>query len=176
MQQQPSAPIPQKKKSKIRWGKIILWVLVLTFVTIQFFQPDKNNTSIDKSQSIAVITPISDTVNALLQSACYDCHSNNTRYPWYTNIQPVGWWLRHHINEGKQHLNFDEFVSYSTEKQQDKLEEIVKSQQDGWMPLDSYTWIHKDAKLTDGQRQQIIAWAKEVEKSVSNKGEQTSSK
>ena len=160
--------VAKKKKSNVRWGKIIMWVLVLTFVTIQFFQPDKNNNSIDKSKSIATITPIPDSVNAILQVACYDCHSNNTRYPWYTNIQPVGWWLRNHINNGKRHLNFDEFTIYSPIKQSDKLEETIKSQQEGWMPLDSYTWIHKDARLTEAQRQQLITWAAGVKKAISS--------
>ncbi len=169
MQQQPPPPVKEKKKSKVRWGKIILWVLVLTFVAIQFFQPDKNNYSIDKSHDIGNIVAIPGSVDTLLQAACYDCHSNNTRYPWYTNIQPVGWWLRNHINNGKRHLNFNEFTTYSPEKQADKLEEVIKSQQEGWMPLDSYTWIHKDARLTEGQKQQIIAWANDVKKAIGNK-------
>lgn len=156
----------EKKKSKVRWGKIILWVLVLGFITIQFFQPDKNNNSTDRSRDISAIADIPADVNVVLQSACYDCHSNNTRYPWYTNIQPVGWWLNNHINNGKQYLNFNEFTTYSPEKQKDEMDEIIASQKEGWMPLDSYTWIHKDAKLTNTQRQQIITWAEAVKTKI----------
>lgn len=163
-------PIKEKKKSGLRWVKITLWILVLSFVAIQFFQPDKNNYSTDRSHDISNIAAIPVSVDTLLQAACYDCHSNNTRYPWYTNIQPVGWWLRNHIDNGKRHLNFNEFTTYSPEKQNDELDEIIKSQQEGWMPLDSYTWIHKDAKLTDGQRQQLIAWAQTVKERIDSSG------
>lgn len=158
MEQAP-APTPEKKKKKsFSWFTLIAWILLLSFITIQFFQPDKNNYNTDFSNDITAAVPVPDSVHVLLQAACYDCHSNNTQYPWYTNIQPVGWWLRGHIDNGKSNLNFNEFAAYSPDKQKDKLGAIAASQQDEWMPLKSYTWMHKEAKLTPAQRQQIIAW------------------
>jgi hypothetical protein len=156
------------RKSGIRWGKITMWVLLLAFIAIQFFQPDKNNNSVAFTNDISAVAVVPAPINHLLQQACYDCHSNNTRYPWYTNIQPVGWWLNGHINNGKRHLNFNEFATYAPDKQREKLDEIISSQREGWMPLNSYTWIHKDARLTATQRQQIITWAEGVKAKLAN--------
>lgn len=145
-------------KKKRKWFRNILLFLLIVFAGMQLFQPDKNNNDIITSNNITSIVNVPDTVNKLLQVACYDCHSNNTNYPWYTNIQPIGWWLAKHIKDGKKHLNFSEFSSYPTKKQLKKLEEIKESQEEGWMPLSSYTWVHKDAKLDDAQKRLIIDW------------------
>lgn len=94
--------------------------------------------------------------------ACNDCHTNNTRYPWYANVQPFGWWLQNHINGGKQHLNFSEFTSYDKKKQYKKLDETVDQVKEGEMPLYTYLWIHHDAKLTQAQKDMIVNWAEHL--------------
>lgn len=137
----------------------MVWSLLLIFMVMQFFQPDKNNNSVVLSNDISAVVSVPGDVNLILHAACYDCHSNNTEYPWYTNIQPVGWWLNSHIKDGKRHLNFNEFSAYTTERKKEKLEEVAKSLKEGWMPLQSYTWMHKDAKLTDAQKKIVIDWA-----------------
>ena len=115
---------------------------------------------------ISSLVRVPDTVQQILKVSCYDCHSNNTVYPWYTNIQPVGWWLNHHVEEGKEHLNFNEFTNIpptekrtTRERQLKKLEEIKETVEEGEMPLSSYTLIHTNAKLTKEQRQLLINWA-----------------
>lgn len=148
--------LPRKKRS---WGKRILKALLILFIVIQFFQPDKNNNDVYSDKSISTVVPVPDTVMHLLKTGCYDCHSNNTNYPWYTNIQPVGWWMKNHITEGKQHLNFDEFEQYEKEKMLDKLKDIKKSQVQSWMPISSYTLMHKNAIFSDAEKQSIIRWA-----------------
>ena len=105
-------------------------------------------------------------VKASLQKACFDCHSNNTKYPWYAEIQPVGWYLTNHVRDGKRHLNFDEFMTYNAKKADHKMEELIESQTEGWMPMDSYTLIHKEAILTADEKNAIIAYAKSVRASV----------
>jgi hypothetical protein len=105
-------------------------------------------------------------VETSLKKACYDCHSNNTRYPWYAEVQPVAWYLDHHVQEGKGELNFDAFLTYPYKKQDHKLEELIETQQEGSMPLTSYTLIHRDAKLTQQQRQEIIDWATLTRKEI----------
>ena len=102
-------------------------------------------------------------VQAILKKACFDCHSNNTVYPWYSHIQPIGFWLNNHINEGKEELNFSEFNSYENKKARKKMEKVISSQEKGWMPLSSYTLIHKDATLTSTEKTIIIDWAKSVQ-------------
>jgi hypothetical protein len=98
-------------------------------------------------------------VLTIFKTACYDCHSNNTRYPWYSNVQPGGWLLASHIKNGRSALNFSEFGSYSQRKQTSKLKAIVNSLNDGTMPLKSYTLIHADARLSKDEKTLIINWA-----------------
>ena len=94
--------------------------------------------------------------------SCMDCHSNNTRYRWYFKIQPVDWWLTNHINEGKQELNFDEYASKSLRYQYHKMESTVDLLKKGEMPLDSYLWLHKDAILTEQEKNTLINWAQGI--------------
>jgi hypothetical protein len=108
-------------------------------------------------------------VKAMLEVACYDCHSNYTRYPWYANIQPVGWWLAKHVKDGKEDLNFSEFGSYSLKRQKNKLRSIENSIKDDDMPLTSYTLIHKNARLTNEEKTQITDWVKIIRDSLANK-------
>lgn len=139
--------------------KKILLVLLAVFLVMQVIRPKLDNKSGAVTNSIATITSIPGETDQLLKSSCYDCHSNTTVYPWYAHIQPVGWWLDDHVNEGKKELNFDEFTTYSLRRQYHKLEEVVEMVKEKEMPLNSYTWIHKDADLTPEQRQQLISWA-----------------
>jgi hypothetical protein len=97
---------------------------------------------------------------SLLKVSCYDCHSNHTDYPWYSKITPVNWWLNNHINEGKKELNFSTFSTGSFKRKDKKMKEIDEQVDKHEMPLDSYLWIHKDAKLNDAQRKLIIDWSK----------------
>jgi hypothetical protein len=108
-------------------------------------------------------------VAGVLKISCYDCHSNNTRYPWYANIQPMGWLLADHIKDGKAELNFEEFGSYSKRRQLSKLKSIAGSVKDGSMPLASYTWMHRDAKLSAEKRALIIDWATRTRDSLAVK-------
>lgn len=153
---------------KASWLKRIVIILFLIFMGMQFFQPDKNNQSMDMSNDISKVVAVPDSVLTLLKTACYDCHSNFTNYPWYSNIQPVGWWLKDHVDEGKSKLNFQEFAlvkandRYKTAalRQDHKLEEVIETVEEGEMPLESYTIIHKEAKLSVAQRKMIVNWAK----------------
>jgi hypothetical protein len=103
-----------------------------------------------------------------MKAACYDCHSNQSTYPWYTNIQPVGWFVKDHIEDGKKHLNFSEFGTYTAKKQAHKLEECGEMIEKGEMPLSSYTIIHKEAVLTEAQQTSLVNYFKEVEKKINS--------
>lgn len=140
--------------------KKILLSLLAIFIIIQLFRPAKN-LSDDRAKDISKKYMIPADVNATLQDACYNCHSNKTDYPWYVNIQPVAWWLANHVNEGKQKLNFSTFTSRRIAFQNKKFEDIIENVKEREMPLPSYTWfgLHPEAKITDLQRQQIIDWA-----------------
>jgi hypothetical protein len=138
--------------------KRILLILLIGFIIIQFFRPKKNIAEGPQPNNIANVYPVPENVKGILVKACNDCHSNNTRYPWYNNIQPVAWWLADHVDEGKQELNFDEFAAYRPRRQYNKLEQSKNLMEKGAMPLDSYTWIHKDAKLTDEEKKAVADW------------------
>lgn len=131
-------------------------------VLIQFIRPEKNANPELSTADISQVYTMPAAVKNILVQSCYDCHSNNTRYPWYAHIQPVAWWLNSHIQEGKEHLNFSEFGTYPAKKANHKLEEVEEAVTDGWMPLDSYLWVHRDARLTAEQAQAVADWAREL--------------
>jgi len=138
--------------------KRIFQVLLLAFIVIQFIRPEKNKAEGISKNDISTLYPVPANVQAVFKTSCYDCHSNNTYYPWYAKIQPVYWWLNNHIEDGKKHMNFSEFASYSLRKQYHKLEETEEMVKKGEMPLDSYLWIHKNAKLSEDQKAIIYSW------------------
>jgi hypothetical protein len=146
--------------------KRILIALLIIFIAIQFIRPAKNRSEGISANDISTKYPVPDSVQAILKVACYDCHSNNTRYPWYAEIQPVAWWLNNHIKDGKSGLNFSEFTSYRIKKQFHRLDDINKQVKKNEMPLSSYTLIHTDAKLTEGQKLAIAAWATSIRDSI----------
>ncbi|WP_212003914.1 heme-binding domain-containing protein [Chitinophaga sp. HK235] len=139
-------------------GKLKWWLLGI-FVVIQFFRPSKNQGSQqDATKDVAAIYPMPDSVQHILQLACYDCHSNHTRYPWYAEIQPIGWLLNKHIQGGKKELNFQEYGEYSFKRQRNKLKRMKEQIISKKMPLPSYTLLHPEARLTHVQQQAVITW------------------
>jgi len=155
-----------KDKLKGIAKKVLLGLLAL-LVIIQFIRPEKNINTAVTALDMNVMYPIPDSVAQVLQKACYDCHSDNTRYPWYNNIQPVAWWLNNHITDGKKELNFSEYGKRTLPKQAKKLKKIAKEIQEGDMPLSSYTLIHKDAVLTDAEKKMLIDWATGLSQQIS---------
>jgi hypothetical protein len=138
--------------------KITLLVLLIVVIGIQFIQPAPNNNGQVLETDITKIVEVPKNVQAILKSSCYDCHSNKTEYPWYSKIQPGGWWMASHIEKGKSELNFNEFGSYSKRRQQSKLKSIANTIEDETMPLSSYTLIHKDAKLNKENKKILMNW------------------
>lgn len=137
--------------------KILVGLLVL-FVVVQFVPPGRNTNHGPMPNDISTLISTPDSVRFLLQIACYDCHSNDTRYPWYMSIQPIGWIMAKHVREGKEELNFSEFAGYSHRRQASKLKAIGSSVKEGTMPLSAYTLLHADARLSDQAKMIIINW------------------
>lgn len=135
--------------------------LVLVLIAIQFIRPEKNYSD-NHPNDINTAYVIPSEVNQLLEVSCFDCHSDNTRYPWYASVQPVAWWLNKHITEGKRHLNFSDFTSAPLFVQNHRFDEIIETVEEKEMPIASYTFmgLHSEADLTDAQREMIIEWAK----------------
>jgi len=142
--------------------KKFLLLALLVLVIIQFFRPDKNSTQGDHALDFISETNPSLEVKTVLEQSCYDCHSNNTNYPWYNDVAPISFWLADHIKDGKRHLNFSEWTGYDTEKKDHKLDEVEEMVADGEMPLREYTWTHEKARLTKEQREAVVDWAKKT--------------
>jgi hypothetical protein len=138
--------------------KIILG-LVIILVVAQFIRPARNIAETPSANNIANHYPVPEDVKGILAKACNDCHTNNTVYPWYASVQPVAAWLAHHVDEGKAELNFDDFLAYKPRKAHHKMEEVNEMVKEGEMPLDSYTWVHKDAILTEAEKLILANWS-----------------
>lgn len=143
-----------------RINKILL-AIGITFITIQFVQPAHNKSDEVLATDISKIVSIPDSVHSILKNACYDCHSNNSVYPWYSNIQPMEWLMAYHIKKAKSQMNFSEFGSYSQRRQLSKLDGIANSIKDDIMPLKSYKIMHKNAQLSTNEKTLLINWAEQ---------------
>lgn len=142
----------------MKWIKRFFVLALFVLVVMQFIRPEKNNGGYESLEAFLEETRPTPAVAATLESACYDCHSNQTRYPWYNNFSPVNYWLADHVNEGKEHLNFSEWSTYSVKRKDHKLDEVAEEVEKGEMPLDEYTWTHGEAKLSEQQIKELVQW------------------
>ncbi len=136
----------------------IILTIIIALILIQFFPIDKSVPYTDPALDFFVVKNPPRKIIAILKSSCYDCHSYKTRYPWYSNVAPVSWILKSHINEGREHLNFSEFGKYSREASYLALTGMKKEISDKEMPLKSYLLIHEEARLTDEMRNELVTW------------------
>jgi len=151
-----------KKYFKIKY-------LIVLLVIIQLYRPAKNSSSEISEASIFTTEIVPQEVEQILKTSCFDCHSNNTKYPWYNNIAPVSWILANHVDEGKEELNFDAWGTYSLKRKNHKLKEIKEMLEEHEMPLESYLWIHNDAKLTSDQIKTVVDWARTLNPDIDKK-------
>lgn len=139
--------------------KIFALVLIAAFVIVQFFRIDKANPPIVEGETIEAALSVPPDVTLIMGRSCNDCHSHKTVYPWYAHLQPVAWWLKNHIDEGRDELNFSKFNIYSQKKKSKKLEEICEEVRAANMPLPSYLWTHGDAVLSENDKNTLCDWA-----------------
>lgn len=154
------------KKITFKNIAIVAGALLLLIQLIRPARTNSENAPATGSKDIAHVVDMPAEVQQILNTSCNDCHSNHTDYPWYTNIQPIGLWLDHHVAEGTGELNFSEFATYKRKRQLHKLDEIAEMIEEHEMPLSSYLIIHRNAKLSETQEQLLITWAKESKKTL----------
>lgn len=143
--------------------KKILVFLLVVFVVMQFFGPEKNEGELSSLNAfLEEVNPPED-VKVILKETCFDCHSDVTRYPWYSSITPVNYWMAGHVDHGKDELNFSKWSAYSLKRKEHKMEEVWEEVAKKEMPLPSYTWTHGDADLTQEQIDLVVAWAKKIQ-------------
>jgi hypothetical protein len=152
----------------MKFLKKVLFVLFIVFVVAQFFGPEKNQGDLATLEPFLNETNPPEDVHLILKTACFDCHSDYTRYPWYNAITPVNYWLADHVDHGKGELNFSNWAEYSLKRKDRKLEEVMDLIKKKEMPLESYTWTHKDAILSDEQIENVMAWTKEARMKLTN--------
>lgn len=140
--------------------KNIAIFLVFLLLAIQSIRIDKTTSPVNPETDFIALTSANTEVSGMLKTACYDCHSNQPTYPWYTNIAPVSWWIKHHIDEGSHHLNFSIWGTYKEKRKNHKLDECIEMIEEGEMPMSSYTIMHGEAKLTDAQKMQLVEFFK----------------
>ena len=136
--------------------------LLLALGAVQFVSTPRNTGVTEGPSSLAAREKLPGDVHTMLKRACYDCHSDNTQYPWYAAVQPVGWWLNRHVTDGKAELNFSDFARYDAKRTVRKLRNLADEVHDRDMPLKSYLLVHGEAKLTDAEAARLARWAKDL--------------
>lgn len=144
--------------------KIVFWSFVC-FVIIQFIPTDKINQPINDSVNFIQVEKSPPKVAELLKNACYDCHSNETVYPKYAYIAPISWFVKDHVNEGREHLNFSVWKTYNKELKESMLNKTIQTLKSKTMPLPVYIVYHKEANITDAERMVLINYFEEIMKS-----------
>jgi len=135
---------------------VIAWVGVL--VAIQFIRPARTNPATDPKRTLAATMAVPAPAQAVLERSCRDCHSNDTRWPWYSQVAPMSWMLIDHVNSGRRHFNYSEWAGYPPDKSRKVLHDICEETKQGSMPVGSYTLVHRDARLTDADVATLCAW------------------
>jgi hypothetical protein len=137
---------------------VVLLVLFLLLAGMQLYRPSIENPDFEVQKDYLAMRGGGDQIKALVKEACYDCHSYETRKPWYAAVAPVSWLLADHVNEGREHLNFSIWGDYGAGKKEHKLEECVEVIEEGEMPFKGYGLTHPKARLTDGQREDLMRY------------------
>jgi len=139
--------------------KIVITILVAAFALAQFIRPSRINPPVNEPDTLRASSNLAPEVDAVLVRSCNDCHSNETRYPWYSNITPANWFLDSHIRDGRAELNFSEWNTYTARRKARKLDEICEQVETGAMPLPSYLWVQRKAALSPDEVRLLCDWA-----------------
>ena len=143
----------------MKYVKVLLASLALALIAAQFVRPARNHSQAPPGTGIESRFHVPAHVMQILKRSCFDCHSDSTVYPWYAEIQPVGWWLNSHIEHGKRGINFDRFAAYRPMRQYVKFRDIVEQLQNDEMPLGSYLILHRYALLAPDEKEEVIRWS-----------------
>ena len=144
------------------WRRLLKWLAlaaVCVLIALQFVRPAKTNPAVDQSQTIHAHLQVPPQVAAIFDRSCQDCHSNTTRWPWYSNVAPLSWWIVEDVNDGRQHLNLSEWGRYDKRRAGNKLDDICDEVKSGAMPISSYALIHRSAKLSPEDVKTLCDWS-----------------
>lgn len=136
--------------------------LIVGAAGIQLVRPARTNPVTDRSRTLMAMTSVGRDAELVLERACRDCHSNDTRWPWYSNVAPVSWFVIDHVNHGRRHFNYSEWAKYDGKERERLLKNVCELVRKGEMPLPSYTWMHRDARLSDADVAVMCGWTASV--------------
>jgi hypothetical protein len=163
------------KKQSVR--KLLRWIVIVLaglFVVMQLIRPARTNPPVDESRTISAHTQLTPEAAAILNRSCNDCHSNQTRWPWYTNVAPVSWFVINHVNDGRRQMNFSDWAQYDRSEQENYLKKICREVKSGDMPIHSYLWLHGDAKLSSEDVKVLCDWANNESQRLSQTSDKVS--
>jgi len=144
--------------------------LAVLLIVIQFYRPERLNPAVDPAGDISAQVPVPPAVRSILERSCFDCHSNRTRWPWYSNVAPASWLVARDVTEGRERLNFSEWGSYKQGKRVSRLEMMIAEVDKGEMPLNNYLLLHGEAALTEADKDTLCAWAEQLSDSLTAAG------
>ena len=150
-------------KKILKWAGIVILSL---FVLIQFYRPDRTNPPTDPSRALSSLVSVPPDISSMLKRSCNDCHSHETRWPWYSNVAPVSWLVASDVNEARKHLNLSDFAQYQSLRAVGKLDAMCENMEDGIMPLPKYLIMHPDAKLSQDDIRRFRTWVDSVADSL----------
>lgn len=139
--------------------KGVVIVLAVAFLAIQVVRPDRTNPPVDSSRTMHSQLQPPPEVASILERSCADCHSNQTRWPWYSNVAPASWLLVDHVNHARSHMNLSEWTKYERKDADELLEEVCEETTKGAMPLPSYLLIHRSSKLSPQDVRTLCEWS-----------------
>src|SRR5690625_1739864 len=146
--------------------KIIALIILVAFIGIQFIPTERNQSDFVPKTDFLLVYNTPENIGNLIMESCYDCHSNNTKYPWYNRVQPIAWFLEDHVMEGKKELNFSEWDAYSNRRKNSKLNSIISQIRDDEMPLFSYTIMHRNAVYSDYEKELVMEYMSRIKDSL----------
>lgn len=152
----------------MKWVKRLLVIIAVVLVIIQFVPVTLPTNNSDLKSDLVSTQKLSSEVVSILKSTCYDCHSSQTKYPWYSHVAPVSWLVARDVKEGREKLNFSDWDKNNKRHKIRQLENIKEEVQQGEMPMAIYTFIHRDAKLTEAQKKLLMDWADGMAEKVIN--------
>ena len=135
--------------------------LLVVLAGMQLFRPDRTNPPVTAAQTVQATASVPADVDAVLKRACYDCHSSETRWPWYSAVVPMAWGVTDHVTEGRAEMNFSEWGTYPARKRAALLEKMCDEVREGRMPLKQYLWLHRDAALSEADWKSVCGWSAE---------------
>jgi hypothetical protein len=139
-------------------NRIVLGLAVV-FAGLQLVRPDRTNPPVNAARSVQVTASVPPAVDAVLRRSCYDCHSSETRWPWYSGVAPMAWGVANHVKEGRATFNLSEWGSYPARKRVSVLEKMCDEVREGKMPLKQYLWLHRDATLSEADWKSVCDWS-----------------